>query len=693
MAKITLQRAYDLALEHFQGGRTAEAGSACDQILAHNPRHAETLQLMGFLAVQLGRPDVAVGYLSKAAESAPSSPVILANLGEAYRRLGDIERAISVCRQAISVMPGYAEAHNNLGAALKDGKSFEGALNAFRQAIELAPERSSFYDNLGLTLLDAGQVDPAIDAFCKANSLEPNDAGTHVNLGVAYSRKKQFEKAIESYRDAITINSTLPTAYSNLGNAYLEINRIDEAAAAFQDALTLDPTLAEIHNNLGNAYREMGFLEKAVAASRRAVELKPDYSEARSNLLFNLNCLHGLDVHAIAEEHFQWNHQHAVVFHKFITPHSNDRAPDRRLRVGYISPDFRDHAVARFLLPWLEQIDRSQFEVFCYSNHPQVDQTTESIKRVVDFWRDIFLQSDQQTADSIREDRIDILVDLAGHTARNRLLVFALKPAPVQVSLIGYPNTTGLETMDYRVTDEYADPPGLTASLHSEKLIYLKPSAWCFHPLGDTPEIISSDRSVRPLTFCSFNNFAKVTDEMLQVWCKILQAAEGSRLLLKSRGLQCPIVRQRVTELMGGLGIASGRLVFASHEPNYSDHLALYGQADIALDTFPYHGTTTTCEALWMGVPVVTLAGKSHVSRVGVSLLTNVGLEELIARNTDEYVQIAVALANNPSRLGNLRSILRQRMQLSPLTDSKAFATNMQKTYRQMWKTWCATRA
>jgi predicted O-linked N-acetylglucosamine transferase (SPINDLY family) len=342
----------------------------------------------------------------------------------------------------------------------------------------------------------------------------------------------------------------------------------------------------------------------------------------------------------------------------------------------------------------LERHDHRQFEVFCYSNWPRADAITARFRSSADHWKEISRLNDQQAAKLIRADAIDILVDLSGHTGLNRLLVFAQKPAPVQVSYLGYPGTTGLGTIDYRLTDDLADPVGLTDQFHTEALHRLPHTNWCFAESGDSPPVEPQPATRQGhLTFGSFNNLAKVTGAMLQVWASILRQVSGSRLLLKAAAFGSAGAQERVRQSFAAQGIDVSRLSLYGPQPDHSAHLALYGQMDIALDTFPYHGTTTTCDALWMGVPVITLAGQTHVSRVGLSLLSNIGLPELVAFTPDQYVQIAVELAKDPNRMDALRRGMRARMLASPLMDAAAFARDMEAAYRQMWRNWCETAA
>jgi predicted O-linked N-acetylglucosamine transferase (SPINDLY family) len=400
----------------------------------------------------------------------------------------------------------------------------------------------------------------------------------------------------------------------------------------------------------------------------------------------------GYDAKMILGELRRWNEQHAEPRKKVIAPHANDRDPDRPLRIGYVSADFRQHACAHFLLPLFCHHDRRQFEVTCYADVANPDNMTQRLRDQVQCWHKINGRTDAEVSALIRENQIDILVDLAGHTADNRLQCFAGKPAPIQVTYLGYPNSTGLSAIDYRLTDAHADPPGLTDAFCTEWLIRLPQTFLCFRPSEESP--VSSALPALAsgqITFGCFNALAKITAEMAGIWSQILRCLPQSRLMLKCRGLSDEDARRRLRELFPD--IAADRLVLHDWIDSRRGHLALYDQVDIALDSYPYHGTTTTCEAMWMGVPVITLAGTDHRSRVGVSLMSNVGLPELIAQTPEQYVQIAADLANDLPRLAELRRTLRSRMQASPLMDAPRFARNVEAAYRQMWRTWCETQA
>jgi predicted O-linked N-acetylglucosamine transferase (SPINDLY family) len=361
--------------------------------------------------------------------------------------------------------------------------------------------------------------------------------------------------------------------------------------------------------------------------------------------------------------------------------------------VGYVSIDFRRHSVAYFLEPILAAHNRESFEVFCYADVPVPDDATERLRRHANHWREIGGRSDAEIAELVRNDGIDILVDLVGHTASRLLRVFARKPAPIQISYLGYPGTTGLSSIDYRLTDALTDPVGITERHHTEKLVRLEDSAWCYRPPAEAPPIAQPPFATRGVvTFGSFNMLPKISPQMIELWAKILAATAGSRMVVKTRSFSDEPSRQRVAALFRRAGVDPSRLDLRSRTEAQVGHLADYGNIDIELDTFPYNGTTIICESLWMGVPVVTLAGQTHVSRVGLSLLSNVGLQDLAAKTPDDYVRIATGLAGDPKRLMELRATMRQRMLQSPLLNEARFTRGVESVYRMMWQAWCSQR-
>jgi protein O-GlcNAc transferase len=686
-APATIQQAFDRALQRHQAGRPREAEILCREILAREPAHIGAMHLLAVLAHQAGQDDVAVDLLQRVLALDPNFAEAHTNLGNALRDLGQFDQAIASHRRAIALRNNFPEAHNNLGNALKVAGRFEEAVAAYHQAIALRPNYAGAHSNLGNALKEAGQFDEAVAALRRAIALNPNLPEAHVNLGNALIVSRQIDEAIASFRRAVALRPNYAQAAANLGNALITRRQFDEAIAACWQAIAHNPNLSEAHMNLGNALRDTGQLTDAVAAYHRAIALKPDYAEAHSNLLFALHYHPDYDARAIADELGQWNRQHAAPLMKFIQPHGNTRDRDRPLRIGYVSADFREHSVGRFLLPLFRHHDHGAYQIVCFSDVRSQDNMTESLRACADEWRKIAGLSDERVSETIRQDKIDILVDLSAHTAGNRLRVFARKPAPVQATYLAFCSSTGLETIDYRLSDPHLDPQGEN-SFYTEQTIYLPDTYWCYESPPACPEVSPLPASAQGvITFGCLNNFCKVSPPALNLWMAILQANRASRLILYAPEGSA---RQRVRDLLQRQGIEDQRLRFVGMV-SLSDFFKSYDQIDIALDPFPFNGGTTTCDALWMGVPVVTLSGPTAVGRGGASILTNIGLPDLIAHTPQQYIQIAADLAADLPGLTELRRTLRARMKSSPLMDAPKFARSIEAAYRQMWHNWCQT--
>jgi protein O-GlcNAc transferase len=694
MTQLTLQQAFDLASQHQSAGRLHEAQILCRQILVQQPAHLGAIRLLGAIAHHEGRTDLAADLMRQAIALDPASPETHFNLGNVLRDMGQLDEAIAAYRQAIALHPNFPEAHGNLGNALKGKGRIDDAIAAYRRAIALRPNFPEAHNNLGNSLTGKGQLDEAIAAYRQAIALNPNFPEFHGNLGNALKEKGQLDEAAAACQRAIALRPGYAKAHNNLGNVLRIKGQLDEAIAAYRQAIALSPNLPSVRVNLGNALLDLGQLDGAIAAYRQAIVLSPNSPEAPSDLIYTLYFHPGYDAEAIAEEHRRWNRQHAEPLRTSIQIHSNDRRPDRRLRLGYVSADFCNTACAYFLDPLLKHHDPRQVELFCYAHVLRPDARTLQFQRYAAAWRNIAGISDEQVAGQIREDRIDILVDLKLHAPENRLLVFARKPAPVQVTWLGYPGSTGLTTIDYRLSDPFldppavspAEPPGMDESVYSEHTIRLPDTFWCYDPLTTEPAVNALPAPQRGhITFGCLNNFCKVNDGVLALWAKVLRQVENSRLLLLAP-LGDP--QAHALDRFRQEGIDPARIEFVPRQPR-EKYLETYHRIDLGLDTFPYNGHTTSLDSFWMGVPVVTLVGNRAVARAGLCLLSNLGLAELASRTPERFVHIAAELARDLPRLAQLRSTLRRRMEQSPLMDAPRFARNIEDAYRKMWHSWC----
>ncbi len=707
---------------HHQAGELAQAEMIYRQVLDADPDHAAAMHQLGVVAIQQYQLELAVQLITRAIVLDVNQALFHVNLGDAQRRLGNILEAIRCNQQAAALEPQWpgpltnlgllyqeqgdfnhaaecfrrvvafapsdAPALSQLGRALLLGEQFEEAETCFRAARQAAPQDARTHYNLGAVLQAGGKLDEAAACYRAALTLRPDSAETHNNLGAVLNKINAFAEAEKHYRQAIRIDPTFAKAYCNLGSVLSEVGSHDEAILHCRRAIDLNPNYAEAYGNMAEPLAQVGRFKDAIAAYRRAVELDSTLSSVHSSLLFALNYDPAQDPAGLFAEHRAWGVRHADPLTVQAPPHANQRAPKKRLRVGYVSPNFFQQAVSFFSEPILASHDHSTFEVCCYSDVARPDETTVRMRGYADCWRDTFGQTDAQLAQTIRDDEIDILVDLTGHIASgNRLLMFARKPAPVQVTYLGYQNTTGMLAMDYRLTDAYADPPDTTDAFYTEELVRLPRSFFCYRPTPNAPTINSLPaRENGHITFGSFNNFAKITPEVIATWAQMLQEVPGARLVLMAHVTDS--LRNHVSSAFEYHGVRAERLELASRRP-LDQYLALISSVDIALDPFPFVGHTTTCDCLWQGVPVVTLAGKSYASRFGGTALLNLGLQDLIAQSREEYVEIAARLASDLDRLEQLRAGLRNQMLHSPLLDAQGFTRNLEAAYRQMWVRWC----
>ncbi len=533
-----------------------------------------------------------------------------------------------------------------------------------------------------------GRWEDALVFFAQAALRLPNPAEIEANMGVIRQRAGDLARAHAHYARAYELGLRHPTLLSNLATMLLHRGEIERPVAMFREALALDERSAHARISLGYALCLQGRSTEGMSRFREALAIDPDLVEAHDNLLFGAQCCDGVAPDTSIED----ARRYGALMRRLHPPRPRrvrHPDPDRPLRVGFVSADLRQHAVAYFLEPLVTARDRSAFQYTAYAQVAVPDATTARLREQFDGWRSIVGVSDDDVLAQIERDEIDVLVDLAGHTAYNRLRLFARRAAPVQVAYLGYPGTTGLDTIDFRITDAVADPPGLTDRLFTEALVRMPGGFLCYRPPEHAPAAREKPPCAlgRPFTFGSFNNWAKTSPTTLALWRRVLQAAPGARLLLKSVVLRDQASVRAVKRSVVEAGLPADRVHLDPPCPAERDHLAAYLEIDVALDTFPYGGTTTTCEALWMGVPVVTLTGDVHAARVGASLLPQVGLSELVAATATDYIAIAAALASDPARLQELRRALRDRVARSPLTDGPARARDFEQALRSCWQT------
>ena len=604
----------------------------------------------------------AIAQYHRAIERQPQNAALLFELGDCYRRSGDMGRAIQVFERVIALDPDRADAYRSAADA------------ALAQAAK------------------PGMPSKAIADLKKFAAM----------YLVALGRRLWERRAGEieaSFREAIALDNKSAAAYDGLGEFLEATGRSSEAEKALRRAIALDPNLTSAHVMLGNALLSLGRNEEMEAAYRRALAIDPNLREVRESLrsvaLLNMLYLSESTPAQIYQRHRAWGDSATAEARKNSPPplpFTNSRDPERRLRVAYLSPDFRYHAVSFFFEPLLAHHDSRIIAPYCYAEVENPDIVTSTLQQMGGIWRNTIGLDNAALRAQLRADEIDIAIDLAGHTRQGRLNAFAVKPAPVTAGWLGYPATTGLSTIDWRITDARADPPG-QEQFHTEKPLRLPDTFLCYHFYGtETPPVAPPPAiACGTLTFGSFNNPQKMSPLATATWSRILGQVPGSRLVLKSARIIDPSLRANFLQRFAAHGITAERIELRAPQPGMIDHLNSYAEIDIALDPFPYNGTTTTCEAMWMGVPMISLVGDHHAARVGFDLLSQVGLDDFAAPDIESYVAKAVALAADLPQRARLRQELRARMQASPLCDAPRFARAFEAALRQMWREWCGS--
>jgi predicted O-linked N-acetylglucosamine transferase (SPINDLY family)/predicted SAM-dependent methyltransferase len=615
----------------------------------------------------------------------PQHPRALQGLGVVLFQMGLHAQGIRLLREVVESTPEFSSGWLNLAIMLRKSEEIEGALDVFHRAVERNDASDVAETNLGWFLLRQGDLNAARAHLERALLYNATNADALFLLGVAQGRGGDLDGAVTSFSRLTVLCDGSGEAWCNLGYYLHEAGRLGEAHGALQRSLRCDPNVAETWNNLGILKLSFGQVRGAIRSFRRALALNPSLRVARSNLLLAMHYRAGLSQESLLAESRVWD-TCTPPSREISRPNTVRCEGDRRLRIGFVSSDLRSHPVAMFLEPFFRAYDRGRLEIFCYADVAHGDEVTERLQGLVDKWDFISGMSSVDVAEKIHSEGIEILFDLGGHTSSELLGVFRHKPAPIQVSWLGYPGTSGLSQIDFRISDAIADPIGLTDRYYFEKLIRLAGGFLCFSPPANAPEIRATTQENDTITFGCFNNMAKVSSEALQLWIKILSAAPGSRLLLKNRSFGEREGRERFERRFRRLGGDPARLVLRGQTARYDEHLAMYNMVDVVLDTFPYNGTTTTCEALLMGVPVITLAGDRHVSRVSASILSRMGMEHCIATTADEYVTNALRIARGNTLRDTERLELRRAFLASPLCDAERFARDMEDAIGEMWR-------
>ncbi len=650
---VSIQRTVELAMQHHSAGDLQKAEGFYQQVLKSNPNHPVALHYLGVIAHQVGKNDTAVGLIGK----------------------------------ALTIKPDYSEAHSNLGLILKEQGKLDAAATSYRTALSINPNYAEALHNLGIVLQEQNKLNDAIACYYKALSINSNNVDSHFNLGNALKAQGRLGDAIASYQKALSIKPDYVEAYCNVGIALQNQDKLDDAVVSYRKALAINPNYVEALSNLGNALQNQGDMDDAIASYRKAVIIKPDFTEAHSNLLLAEHYNLRNNAESLFKLHSEWNEQHGLKFQTVWQEHKNSPDPDRRLRIGFISPDLGQHPVGYFIVRLFENLTDEKIQTVVYSDR-LADDLTDRIKKSTSLWRDIRGLPNTALIAAILDDEIDILFDLTGHSAGNRLLVFACKPAPIQVTWAGYVGTTGLTAIDYLISDQYSTRRD-EEEFYSEKIVRM-PDGWlCYDPPDYAPEVgpLPFEKNTY-VTFVSFCNPAKINEEVVSVWARVLMGTINSRLLIKYKGINSKYNIKRLTSLFEAKGIDHSRLILEG-QASHAEILARYNEVDIALDPFPYSGGLTTLEALWMGVPVITMQGQTFASRHSLSHLSTIGLPELIAKDKEEYVRLAIELAGNVKKMSELRAGIRTRMADSAICNGTKFADNFTNIMRKIWVDWC----
>jgi len=705
------------AFQFHQAGDLHAAESGYRQILKQTPNHPDTLHLLGLVEHQRGNYVSALEFIQQAIKASPNEAAYYNSCGESLLALGEITDATEQYQKSLLLNPDYDLAHNNLGNVFARSQRYEEAMQHYQKALLNNPQCYEACLNLGALYKITNRPDEAAIYYLQASKIQPNAYEPYYNLGNIFKDQHKLEDAIAYYQKTLKLNPDFYQVYNNLGNLYgnqgnsIEaiaqykkalaicpdyadahynmaitlgaIVRLGEAKYHYQQAVAINPNLYHAYNNLGNVLRDLGQLDEAISSFRKALEIKPDYETAFSNLIYTQQFLPDITLQKIKDAHQAWDHVFGRPLKSYWGHYSGEKNPNKKLTLGFVSGDFRIHPVGYFTVDVLDYLSK-ECGIICYATHrPHLnDEMTVRFQNLATQWKNVQNWTDAKLEEEIRNDQIDILFDLTGHNAANRLTVFARKPAPVQISWAGYMATTGLQAMDYIMGDPY-EIPETAEPYYQEKVIRMPHSYITYQPPATAPDVSALPALQNGyLTFGSFNILAKLSPEVIQVWSEVLKQVPDARLILKTRGLEYPNIQKQV---LTQFGTSAQRITCLGHS-SQAELLPLYNQIDIQLDPFPFSGNTTTLESLWMGVPVITMPGETFASRHSFSSLSNVGLTEFIADNRDEYIQRAVYWSQNLDQLNDIRMGLRQRMLESPLCDAKGFSVHLLHELRKVWQ-------
>lgn len=668
-----------------------EAAQVLAQLLDRDPARARGWLMLGAAQRRLGMLDEAMAATERALALEPRYAEARSNLGELLLVCGRAAEALEEFERALQDVPDLVAALNNRVAALYELGRFDEAERAAREAIESHPEVPQLHVNLGNVLLHTAKARQAVKAYRRALELDPAYVEAAFSLAMLYGEIPSLGAFREYLENEIALKGESAQRLATLALARHAAGDIAGAEDAARRVLELQPANVAALMTLAGCVSARGEHREAVRIHERTLAMWPEMYAAASNICFEATYVAEYSPEEVFERHLDWARRFEAPRLARAYPHAPGGDPEKRLRIGYVSGDFGNHPVGFLLRDVVRRHDKQHFEIHCFSMMRHEDNITMAIRQAADRWHDVLLDSDDEVAEKIRAEDIDLLVDLSGHTAYHRLRAFALRPAPVQVTWIGYFHSTGLRSIDYFITDPHTSPRGC-GQLFSETPVWLPDSRFCYSPPEYAPPVAPPPCERRGyLTFGCFNRLEKLVGAVLDAWAKILHCVPQARLFLKGKGLGEGSEREWIVAEFRRRGIAEERLDLRDRS-SHAEMLAEYGEVDIALDPFPFNGGMTTLEALWMGVPVVTLVGSGVVSRQTYSALANIGLTELAFPDRDAYVAGAVALAHDRTRLARLRGGIRERMAASPLCQAEKFTRDLERLYRDMWRAWCEGR-
>lgn len=678
------------AVELHREGKLTDAVRLYEDALKLQAQNADCMRLLAVALRQNSRPSEAINHLFDALKIKPSDPSILHESGITLNQLGRNDEALAYLRKAAELKCDDADILFALGNAYRLTRDYKHAADCYKSVIEMRHDRFDAHLNLGNALVELGQFEYALKEFEAAAVLRPDIPEIHAAMGNLFGKMNELSKAKDCYCKALNLKPDFSEVHYNLGNIMREWNHPDEALICYKNAVRFKPSYVSAILNEGETYLVTGELEKAKEEFRNVLKIDKENSCAWDNLLVSMNYDVNCKAIQVFQEHKSWGERFlsgAVDKNQF----TNVPDPSRRIKIGYVSPDFCKHPASYFLEPLFRMYDRERFEVFCFDQKIHTDEKTHFFKDAADHWIEIRELDDIKAAERIRGEGIDILIDCAGHLAGNRLGIFAKRPAPVQVSGFGYPCSTGLDTIDYRFGDSITDTQGDRGLYYTEGLYILPHGFCCFAPPSNTPEpgplpVLSNGY----FTFGSLHTLARLNDKVIGLWSEILRKTAQSRLLI-FRNILSPDTIHKLKDAFCKNGIDEGRIDFLSEVPSQG-HFKIYEKIDLLLDTFPWSGHTTACESMWMGVPVNTLYGDRHAGRMVSSVLNMIGLTEFINRDYDGYVKTACEIAKNMDKLSSLRNNLRNMMIQSKLCDMMSFTKDMEVFYRTIWEKWCAMK-